>query len=147
MQIEVPIGIGDLLQCNAEHAKERLDHRREIVLAFDSNEEHVQCLRESSHEDEKDQTESQEITPNHRVDHHDERTGRTEAAREERVSETLSPRNDSYRQKKKKYGARARIAYTHRTSSRAMEHVNRAGRIPMVKKHERRNRTRVGSLT
>ena len=54
---------------------------------------------------------------------------------------------DFYRQKKKKYGARVRVAKTQRTSSIMIEQVNRAGNIATVNKQEKRNNTRVGSLT
>lgn len=53
---------------------------------------------------------------------------------------------NSYRQKKKKYGARVSVANTQRTSSIIIEQVNRAGSIANVNKQEKRNNTRVGSL-
>ena len=80
MSIEDLVGIGHLLQGHAEHVEKRFDHGVKIVLAFDSNEQDVQCLSKAEHEDEKDQAESQEITANHRVDHHHERTGRTKTS-------------------------------------------------------------------
>ena len=57
MPAEVLVDIGYLLERDAEHVEECLDDRVEIVLTFDSNEENVQGLRESEHEDEEDQEE------------------------------------------------------------------------------------------
>ena len=78
MPTEVLVDVGDLLERDAEHVEECLNDRVEIVFTFDSNEENVQGLRESEHEDEKDQEEPEKIAANHRVDHHHERAGRPE---------------------------------------------------------------------
>ena len=82
MPTEVLVDIGHLLECDAEHVEECLNDRVEIVFTLGSNEEHVQGLRESEHEDEKDQEEPQQVAANHCVDHDHERAGRPEASGE-----------------------------------------------------------------